>query len=266
MFKIAVVFFFILFLIAIVGAAPPQTSNPTIGIQIRLPQAEAVKVNTGATLHTHIFNASGAPILPSSGTSCMIHLYNQTGDHLMDKQMAGDSNGLEYELNIHPNNFSSVGERNFIIICNDSRVGGFVSGMIEVTGTGDKFDTPMAIFYVGVMAVLSFFFVVVLLLLKVLPQHKEMGMDGRLMSVNSLAHLKLPIIGVAWGILLMISFLAWNVAEAYLVSELVVMTFRIIFSTLMWTMMIGLPVLGCYWLYKMIADSELKQALERGIM
>jgi len=136
----------------------------------------------------------------------------------------------------------------------------------EVTGIGREFNTQTAIYYFGISIVLIFFFLVCIFVYNILPQHKALGADGRIMSVNSLAHLKLIVAGVAWGILVMISFLLWNVSEAYLTSTLAVMIFRMIFSFLLWTAMIGFPVMGCYFLYKVIADTELKKAIERGLM
>jgi len=50
--------------------------------------------------------------------------------------MGFDDNNIDFELYLNENNFSQIGEYAYIIQCNTSEVGGFVSGVFEVTTDG----------------------------------------------------------------------------------------------------------------------------------
>lgn len=135
----------------------------------------------------------------------------------------------------------------------------------DVTGTGQAFGLEKSIFYVGVMAVLSFLFIVTVAGIGFLPGGDTRDEEGTLMEVNWLKHLKLPLMGVAHGFLVMISYLGMNVAQAYLETGLVTMIFRVIFTFLMISITIAVPIILVYTIVKLIQDYVVKDLLSRGL-
>ena len=73
----------------LVSAVTPQTSKAELGYELILPQAEFLMQGRGVEAHMHVFNVSdGMPIYPiSSNVGCIVHLYNQTGHHVLEQNM-----------------------------------------------------------------------------------------------------------------------------------------------------------------------------------
>jgi len=135
-----------------------------------------------------------------------------------------------------------------------------------ITSTGDTFTTQTSIFYFGVMVLLVFLFLLCIAGFTFLPSFDNYDSDGTLLSINNLKYLRLPLLGVAWGILVMIAFLAMNLAEAYLTTALVVGMFRIIFTILMISAIIGVPLLFWFMVSTYMKDIVVKRYIERGLM
>ncbi len=136
-------FFTFLFFISLVGtldfvsAQPPfQAETGSVeGLTLRFPPVSFIKEGANITANMHVFNSSNNLALSNSTVTCFVHLYNSVGDHLVNKQMEFSLENKEFALNISGGNFT-IGRHGFIIWCNSSTAGGFVSGAFEVTPTG----------------------------------------------------------------------------------------------------------------------------------
>jgi len=128
-----------------------------------------------------------------------------------------------------------------------------------------QITTAVSLFYVGVLGVLCFLFVLSILFIGILPSQDPIGNDGNIMSINNLKYLKYPIAGLAWGILVIISFVIFNFAEGYINEALLVSTFRMIFQFLMISAMIGVPVIFFFMVTKFMQDQVIKRMIERNI-
>jgi len=134
-----------------------------------------------------------------------------------------------------------------------------------VTGSGSLLDESKSMFYIGVMAILAFFFIITVAGIGLLPSRDERNSEGDIISINSLKHLRLVFAGIAWAILTMIVFLAWNVAEGYLETGLVAAIFKVLFTILMTGLIVGVPVIFVYILWKLVKENVIKGMLSRNI-
>lgn len=131
-------FIFCILLSSFAIAVPPvrQIFVGDVGISIAYPQYEYIKINNHYNLHTHIYNRSSGYHLTNDSASCLVHIYNNTGENIIEEDMSFDSNLLEYKLFIGGKNFSIEGKYAYIIQCNTSKIGGFVSGNFDITNDG----------------------------------------------------------------------------------------------------------------------------------
>lgn len=142
--KKPILFLFVfLLLVSLVSAAKTvQTSVSTVaGLDIRIPQGEFLERNTDVTSNIHVFNKSSGIVMTNETTSCLLHIYNKSGDHIAEEDYSFSKNNIDFTLDIDGNNFSQLGIIAFLIKCNTSNEGGFVSGSFEVTETGEEEET-----------------------------------------------------------------------------------------------------------------------------
>lgn len=165
------VYVFLIFLLvlasSIVLAVKPvsQISEGTDVLEIRIPQAEHLKIDTAVHVNIHVFNkTSGIPIGNDSGVSCYLDLYNQTGGHLIEILELENTQDIEWEADISAENFSTTGTYSYVIWCNTTRIGGFVSAGFDVTSTGeDEIIGNMPIATIGgtIIIIILYFIVLV---------------------------------------------------------------------------------------------------------
>ena len=132
--------FTFLLLIPLVDAAKVSQTfvGGADGLEIRVPQAEFVEQNVAGQLNLHVFNKSDGLLVDNTTTECFLHLFNKTGHHIIEDKLEFDDEDNDFFIDINAANFSQLGFHSFIVQCNNSRFGGFVSGSIEVTEDGTE--------------------------------------------------------------------------------------------------------------------------------
>lgn len=157
-----VAIFSFLFLISLVSAAPPfQQSVSSVGLDIRFPQVDTVKQFNDIEYNIHVYNKSDGMLVTNTTVTCHVHLYNSTGYHVYDSDMAFSSvYDEDFVLFIDGGNFSTIQRMSAITQCNSSSEGGFVSFGFDVTPTGEKnvfgFQIFLFIFLFG-LVIFGFF-------------------------------------------------------------------------------------------------------------
>jgi len=153
---ILLVLFFVM--IPIVLSANVQTNiNLEVGYEIQFPPFDIIKQNTDFNFNVHVFNKSDSLKVDNSTTDCRFHLYNSSGVEILDEEMVMQSNLFDYELIVGGGNFSYVGDYAFIVQCNSSNYGGFVSVPIEVTETGLIPENNLMAVVIAIIGLIIFF-------------------------------------------------------------------------------------------------------------
>jgi len=155
-----------------------QISQGADILEIRIPQAEHLKVNRDVHANIHVFNKStGLPVTNRSGVSCYFDLYNQTGDHLIETLELESDGEIEWEIDISGTNFSSTGTYSFVVWCNNSGQGGFVSSGFDVTTSGeDEVEDNMPLIIIGGILVIIILYFIVLIRMFSERQFTEHGL------------------------------------------------------------------------------------------
>jgi len=122
--------------ISLVKALLPQAQVSELSgdLEIAYPKYEVVKQNTTFDLHFHVFNITD--YITNNTGNCYLHLYNTTGNHILEQQATGDSNLIDFKVEVNNKNFSDNGYYAYIIYCNTTIQSGFASGSFLVTSLG----------------------------------------------------------------------------------------------------------------------------------
>lgn len=121
------------------ACAKVQTNTEILtmnGLQIVYPNIQYLKVAHNYTLNIHVYNSSNVPSgnLPYS-IDCLLHLYNNTGKHLIRSYMPYNSVDKDYEFLLNDSVLSTVGEYDYVIQCNGTE-SGYLARDIYVSADG----------------------------------------------------------------------------------------------------------------------------------
>ena len=133
----------------LISPAPPfQTTAGTEGYDIIYPKIEYLKAGQDFTFHFHVNNISTGLLLTNSSVTCKFHLYNSSGNHIIEQQnlFLMDSNNIDFFYKVKGGNFTT-GEYGALIGCNSSAFGGYVSFPFYVTSTGNELTSSESIIY-----------------------------------------------------------------------------------------------------------------------
>lgn len=117
-----------------VYSAPPFTETSTSQkMELAISAFSYFDIEQDFKMHVHVYGETGKQITPSQA-NCSMHVYNISGNHILQTNMTADSNGLEFTSTIGKGNFTYEGEYRAIIWCSNSTDGGFKSE----TGIGNR--------------------------------------------------------------------------------------------------------------------------------
>ncbi|KKN06155.1 hypothetical protein LCGC14_1080130 [marine sediment metagenome] len=138
--KILFLFLFLLILFPLVNAQPPLeqgASNFAEGYEIEFTKLDVIKVNETHLFNVHVFNISNGLRLTNTTTSCGFHLFNSSGNHIIDQQeMTFNEFGFDWEYEASPGNFTLAGDYSYLVVCNETNFGGLISIGFHVTESG----------------------------------------------------------------------------------------------------------------------------------
>ncbi len=130
-------FFVFLILIPLVSASNSNFQREGNGIIVNYKDQISIKQNQYYDLHIHAFNDTvGGSVLTDVTTSCTLHLYNSTGNHILIQDMSYST--ADFRINILAGNFSKTGHYVYTVGCINDDGWGFISGHFEVTPTGES--------------------------------------------------------------------------------------------------------------------------------
>lgn len=131
-----------LFLISFVSAQPPFEAGAsffTNGLVIEFSQLDVHELNKDVTFNAHVFNISNGVLLKNDTVDCMFDLFKEDGGHLIKQiEMPFDLDGSDWEILVDGGNFTISEEYSYLISCNSSALGGFVSVGFEISPDGSK--------------------------------------------------------------------------------------------------------------------------------
>jgi hypothetical protein len=151
--KIFIFLLMFLMVLPMINAVPPVRTfmgDGTNDLEIKCPIFDYIRQGENFEFEVHVFNKSNGVYMTDVG--CYIHLYNDTGRHILTQYDDTVSHDFDYSFKY---NFTDVGQYHYIIQCNNSAQGGFSSAAFEVTNNGLENPTKQAmVLGVGLVAFL----------------------------------------------------------------------------------------------------------------
>ncbi len=134
------IFFFLLLILFSFNcyAASPfdlvSSHSGDTGLEINSPPFATIQQNTAFEFEIHLFNESNGAYITDA--DCFFHLYNSTGKHIAELNDSTPNHKFDFSFNVGGGNFSKIGDYAYVIQCNTSYGGGFISVPIEITASG----------------------------------------------------------------------------------------------------------------------------------
>ena len=159
------VMFGFLFLIILIGILPlisavkPLTSvQVNEGYFVSPTEKSAITYGDDHEFEVHVTNISnGVPI--TSGITCYMHLYHETGKHLYEGIDATASHTFDYSFDLNGTNFTSLGEYQAKFICNSSTLGGQAQLYFIVNQNGEELTEANSIRFNSAMFFMMLLFI-----------------------------------------------------------------------------------------------------------
>lgn len=134
---LCLVLFFLVGIFAQIGLAIPpikQTNTGSSGYLLETPQHDLILLNTTTNIQVHVFNISNGMPIKNTSTTCYLHLYNRTNNHILDMEQRKIEHTFDFEFNIAGGNFTEYKTLSLIVQCNDTTagLGGFTSYQVQV--------------------------------------------------------------------------------------------------------------------------------------
>jgi hypothetical protein len=134
-----------------------------------------------------------------------------------------------------------------------------------VTYTGEELSMPQAVMYIVVLFFLVGLLIYLIFIYPKLPQN-EVTDDGYVMSVNQLTYLRPVVIGCMWLLLMAITFIVSNIAVAYIQAGFLGNFLFGIWSIMMWSNLLLLPLWIIWIITTAFRQAKLKKFFDRGGM
>lgn len=149
--------FLFAFMSFVVSAQPfIQQGDLTRGYAIKVPPQPILLQNEDYNFHFHVYNISDGMPISNASVGCYYHLYNSSGNHIVQTEAAHDTNNVnnEWEVDVLGGNFSTIGEYSYVVQCNSTILGGYTNVEFEVTPNGELQTTGQSLAIIAFLALM----------------------------------------------------------------------------------------------------------------
>jgi len=225
-----------LILIPLINAQPPFAQNPTFtnGYEIKIPLFRTLRQNEDFRFSFHVYNISNGVPIDNSTTNCNFHLYNSSGEHIVEGNNFSYTTGHgainEWEILILGGNFSDVSSYSYLVSCNSPLLGGFESISFEVTTTGDSLETPNSIIYLILSINALLLFLLCLYGGIALPFKNERDDERRIVSIQKLKYFKVGLLFLSYVLFVWLANLLFALANNFPIIKPYTAFFEMVFT------------------------------------
>ncbi len=196
-------------------------------------------------------------------TGCNFTRVKYGGD-LIFSNIEATEDGTHYSFLIEGGNLTERDTLTYCYACgnDDRKETGCVN--IPITYNGHNLTTQTAILYLGLIVFLIFMMGLLIMSLNVLPTDVRDD-QGFVLEVSKLAYIRPVVKGFVWILLTSIVFIASNVAIAYLDTGLLGSFLFMIFTLMMLSNLVILPLCVIAMIQRIALSNEMLGLIERGV-
>ena len=265
--KLIYLFIFIFLISSVSGQPAFITNDLATGLDIDPLVYGNLKQSQDFTLHLHVYNNTNGLLVTNATTNCSVHLYNSSGNHILTSMNIDWDNKAEWELVINGNNFSKVGVYSMEVWCYGrlgSGVGGANRLYFDVTSAGKDTNTPNAIIYGIMFAILIGLFVLSSYIFIETPFNNPKNEYGELTGVDWKKYIKIGALTTSYIVALALSYFAWAISFGILEFTEMSNIFLVIFKVLSIGLYLVVPVTVTLTLIVLFKDWNIYQDVQRG--
>lgn len=131
----------ILLAVGVLAVQPTvQTTIVNEGIRIEYPKQPFFLINNPDELHVHVMNSTGY-LLTNATTTCLLHVYNDTGNHLLAANMSFDTNQIDFVYALPAGITGKAGIYSYVINCQNTKEAGYLSTTFEIAQSNAQDQT-----------------------------------------------------------------------------------------------------------------------------
>lgn len=241
--NIPILIAFLLCMTLVLAQAPFQSYGD---LNIDYNKVDVLKQNQAFNFTYFVSNSTN---LINTAT-CFFDLKYQDGTVINRGSNISSISTNEYYINSNSTNFSQSGDYSVAVFCNTTNQVGGISYSLSVNPSGEKPSTSTAFFYIGLLALLIIFLILII----------AYGFDTDNIVGKTFS------IGFGYLILTGIVFISWQMALSFIInSPFLVSMLRIFFIVLIAGFFPLLLILFAYGIYMMVQIKEIKEMQKRGI-
>jgi hypothetical protein len=134
-----------------------------------------------------------------------------------------------------------------------------------VTYMGDSLDTSKSIMYIGLLALMVSFFILVVYFIEKIPSSTNRNEEGEIVSLSGLKYLGSALVFIDWMILIGIFYISSSLAFAYLGEVLFAKVLFMIYS-ICFRITPLIVILWFVWIFVSIfQDQKMRKLIEKGL-
>ena len=140
--KTFVLLFCMIFFLSLVSAVKPLSSvETTQGFIVESVDQTYVRTGEDYEFEVHVFNATTGLHI-NEGISCYFHMYNKSGNHIVELEDSTSGHNFDYSFNVAGGNWT---RGNFVvkIQCNATNYGGGEELFVRVNDYGEELTDPL---------------------------------------------------------------------------------------------------------------------------
>lgn len=256
-----------LFLLSFITAQPPfmQTGAFTEGYSIKVPQEGNVLQSQNYDFAFHVFNISNGIPIDDTSTSCYFHLYNQSGEHILQTDATYSPSNIdnEWEVFVLGGNFSTPGDYAYIIQCNSTVLGGYESVGFTVTNAKVSISTSEAIIYVLLTLGVFLLFALSLYFMVTTPYGNKVNQKGAVIKITKAKYFKLLLIALTYVFFLWLLNVLIGVSSNFVSLSLYFGFISFIFDILIRLNFIVFAVIFVIGLFELVRDMNIYNEIKK---
>lgn len=155
--KLIYVVILVLLAFSVVAPKPVTTTQVSGELVIQAINNEFFVKGIESKLHWHTFNSTGY-IKTNSSVNCTIHIYNNSGNHILAQQAIYDSNSIDFYVTLTTNLTNTINVYPYTIWCVDTinKQAGFIASEYLIANNTYAYDIYKPIAYLFLILIVIF--------------------------------------------------------------------------------------------------------------
>jgi len=196
-------------------------------------------------------------------TYCNFTIFKDPSGITLLTGMEANVADTHYYYTILSGNITKQGDYFYCYKCGNTAEAAVGCIDVPVNYTGRDITPVETTFYLGVLLFLVGIMIYLIYLYPKLPQHAKND-DGYVINASQLSYLRPVMLGVMWVLVLSITYIVANISIAYISAGFLGSFIFGIWTIMMYSNFLLLPLWVVYIIHNIIRAGELKEFLERG--